>query len=93
MLGEISKRKGNHERAISFYLKGLNNDPLGYPDNYLDLAEMCESLGSPQMRILIMTIARVLYQVSDGNVSMRIDEQEKGETEKTVNESEYNRED
>ena len=46
MLGEIAKRRnGDEGSSIRFYLKGITAEPLGYFDNYSDLADICEEMG------------------------------------------------
>ena len=40
MLGEVSKSSGSLEAAVSYYLKGIQADPLGNADNFYDLAEL-----------------------------------------------------
>ena len=47
MLGEVSKSSGLFEAAVSYYLKGIQSDPLGNADNFYDLAELYESLDHP----------------------------------------------
>ena len=53
MLGEIAKRGNYVEEAINYYLKGIRSDPIGYFDNYGDLAEISESLGHPGLSLII----------------------------------------
>lgn len=73
MLGEISKRKNDYEAATQYYLKGLSAEPLGYLDNYVDLADICEILDQHELYTVVMTFAKVLNQVNDGNLQMEID--------------------
>lgn len=60
MLGEISKRKNDYEAAISYYLQGLEKEPLGYIDNYLDLADISEMLNEQEVYTIIMTFAKFM---------------------------------
>jgi hypothetical protein len=53
MLGEISKRNEEYEEAIKYYLKGIKSDPIGYFDNYNDLAEISETLELPSLSLII----------------------------------------
>ena len=47
MLGEVTKTAGSSETALSYYLKGIQADPLGNPDNFYDLAGLYEVLDHP----------------------------------------------
>jgi hypothetical protein len=47
MLGEVSKSSGSLEAAVSYYLKGIQSDPLGNADNFYDLAELYNQLDNP----------------------------------------------
>lgn len=60
MLGEISKRKNDFEAAINYFLKGLDNDSLGYIDNYIDLAEVCEILNESELNTIIISFSKLI---------------------------------
>lgn len=60
MLGEISKRKNDYEAAIAYYVQGLEKEPLGYIDNYLDLADISDMLSEPEIYLIIMTFAKFM---------------------------------
>ena len=66
MLGEISKRNDDLEEAIKYYLKGISSDPIGYYDNYTDLAEICEILDLPSLSLIIQRISQILSQINEG---------------------------
>lgn len=50
MLAEIAKRRGDDEEAsIRYYIRGITSEPLGYIDNYIDLGNLCEAMGYPEL--------------------------------------------
>ena len=70
MLAEIAKRQGDVEGAIRYYLKGLEEDPLGFIDNFFDFADLCLTLKQPEIHNLLTSFAKLITQINDGNVSM-----------------------
>jgi hypothetical protein len=70
MLGEIAKRRDDLLTAMGHYLRGLESEPIGYSDNYIDLAELVQYLGQSEVHTIILTFAKVLNQINEGNISM-----------------------
>lgn len=68
MLGEISKRKNDCEGAIKYYLRGLKHEPLGFNDNYLDLADISEIMNENEIHCIIMNFAKLVTQINEGNL-------------------------
>ena len=58
MLGEISKRRNQDEsECIKFYLKGITAEPLGYFENYTDLADQCGAMGYLELSLIILKLS------------------------------------
>ena len=56
-------------------MKGITNEPIGYFDNYNDLADLIEGLGFAELSQIILKISQILQRINDANLYVHEDSQ------------------